>query len=105
MGEGREELSSALFPSGMSRESCCLRRAVLLLGCLEEVSGPAASEDSELPERDKAGLMSSAVAIPWIVAIVETLNGRSSRFTAPLQILLDRSQCFFYVCFARVNQC
>ena len=83
MGEGRDELSKALLPSGMSRESCCLRRAVLLFGCLEE-SG-AVGEESELPpERDKAGLMSLAVAIPRIVAIVETLNGCSSRFTAPL---------------------
>lgn len=83
MGDGRDELSEARFPSGMSRESFCLRRAVLLFGCLEE-SGPVGEESELPPERDKTGLMSSAVAIPRIVAIVETLNGCFSRFTAPL---------------------
>lgn len=58
MGEGRDELSKARFWSGMSRDSCCLRRAVLLLGCLEE-----SGEESELSERDKTGLISSVVAI------------------------------------------
>ena len=37
-----------------------------------------------LSERDKAGLISSAVAILGIVVIVETLNGCSIRFTVPL---------------------
>lgn len=78
MGDGRDELSKARFWSGMSSDNCCRRRAVLLLGSLEEESGLRAREESDVSERDKAGLISSAVAIPWIVAIVETLIGCSS---------------------------
>lgn len=81
MGDGRDELSKARFWSGISRDSCCRRRAVLLWEGLDSVG-----EESVFSERDKAGLISSAVAILGIVVIVETVNGYFGRFTAPFDL-------------------
>ena len=51
-----------------------------------------------LSERDKAGLINSAVAIVEIVAIVETVNGCFTRFTAPFDPDSYYKNALLYVC-------